>query len=227
VLNIALIDASIGATPAQENFERVLSADLTGFKVSDGIDPPPVPTVKSDFDAVIVTGSQCSVYEDRPWIHRLTDWARAVHEAGVPMLGICWGHQFLAQALGGRIVAMAEYELGYETIRRTAESPLFEGLPEEFVAFETHSDRVYELPEGARLLAENERGIQAFELDGSYGVQFHPEYDLETAEQVTKRKDLPEEQIAAVLAEITPEASEAARPARRVFENFESIVAAR
>lgn len=225
MLNIALIDASIGATPAQENFERVLSADLTGFKVSDGIDPPPVPTVQSDFDAVIVTGSQCSVYEDRPWIHRLTDWAREVHEAGVPILGICWGHQFLAQALGGRIVAMAEYELGYETIRRTDQSPLFEGIPEEFVAFETHSDRVYELPEGATLLAENERGIQAFELDGSYGVQFHPEYDLDTAEHVTKRKDLPDEQIAAVLAEITPETYETAKAARRVFENFESIAA--
>ncbi|MFB6109535.1 MAG: type 1 glutamine amidotransferase [Halodesulfurarchaeum sp.] len=220
MLDIALIDASIGETPAQENFERVVPSELTAFKVSEG---DPLPTVESDFDAVLITGSQRSVYEDRPWIHRLTDWTREVHAAGVPMLGICWGHQLLAQALGGRVVAMDEYELGYETIERTAKSPLFEGIPETFVAFETHSDRVYELPAGAALLAENDRGIQAFEIGSTYGVQFHPEYDRETAEHVTKRKDLPPERIESVLAEITAEKYEAAKPARQVFENFEAI----
>ncbi|WP_095532144.1 type 1 glutamine amidotransferase [Halodesulfurarchaeum formicicum] len=224
VLDIALIDASIGETPAQRNFERVTEAALTGFKVSEGAEPPTVTGPEAAFDAVIVTGSQCSVYEDRPWIHRLTEWAREAHAAGVPLFGICWGHQFLAQALGGRIVAMDDYELGYRAITRTTESRLLDGIPETFVAFETHSDRVYELPEGATRLAENDVGIQAYRLGRTYGVQFHPEYDMETARKVTRGKDLPAERIESVLAEITPETFEKARPAARVFENFEAIV---
>ena len=222
--HLALIDASIGETPAQENLERETAAETTAFKASEGDIPPPPTDEAWRFDAVIVSGSQASVYEDREWIHELTAWARQVHAGGIPTLGICWGHQFLAQALGGRIVAMDEYELGYEQITQAAESRLLAGLPAAFLAFETHSDRVYELPEGARLLAENDRGIQAFELGQTYGVQFHPEYDLETAEHVTRRKDLPEERIQAALDGITAEASEEAKEATAVFENFEAIV---
>jgi len=224
VLDIALIDASIGDTPAQKNLEAMTEARTTTYKVSEG-DMPPPPTAEAwTDDAVIVSGSQSSVYEDREWIHELTDWARSLHAAAVPVLGICWGHQFLAQALGGRIVAMEEYELGYETIRQVRESQLLTGIPESFLAFETHSDRVYELPEGAVVLAENEVGVQAYELGTTYGVQFHPEYDLETAEKVTKRKDLPEERIESVLAGVTESAYEEAKNAARVFSNFESIV---
>ncbi|MFW6384222.1 MAG: type 1 glutamine amidotransferase [Halodesulfurarchaeum sp.] len=224
VTHLALVDASIGETPAQENLERETAAATTAFKASEG-EVPPAPTEDAwRFDGVIISGSQASVYEDRSWIHDLTEWARQVHAGGIPTLGICWGHQFLAQALGGRIVAMDTYELGYERITRVAESPLLAGMPERFLAFETHSDRVYELPEGAELLAENDRGIQAFELGSAYGVQFHPEYDIETAEHVTRRKDLPEERIRAVMEGITREAAEAAEVATAVFENFESIV---
>jgi GMP synthase (glutamine-hydrolysing) len=224
VTHLALVDASIGDTPAQANLERETSVATTAFKPSDGGVPPSPVDDAWQFDGVLISGSQASVYEDREWIHDLTRWARQVHAAGIPTLGICWGHQFMAQALGGRIVAMDRYELGYEHITQVAESRLLAGLPDEFLAFETHSDRVYELPEGARLLAENERGIQAFELGTTYGVQFHPEYDLETAEHVTRRKDLPAERIQGVLEGITPAAYEEAKAAAAVFENFEAIV---
>lgn len=224
VTTIAIIDASLGDTPAQENIERLTAAETIPFKASRGAIPPPPTSDVRGYDAGIVTGSQCSVYEDQKWIHELTDWAREAHAADVPILGICWGHQLLAQALGGRIVAMDEYELGYKTIRQVSESKLFAGISNEFVAFETHSDRVYELPDGAIRLAENDRGVQAFRMDQTYGVQFHPEYDRETAEHVTRRKDLPQERIQAVLEEITESTYEASKAARRVFENFETLV---
>ncbi|MFW5900888.1 MAG: type 1 glutamine amidotransferase [Halodesulfurarchaeum sp.] len=219
-----LIDASIGETPAQANLERMTPGATETFKVSEDDMPPPPTDDDWVYDGVIISGSQVSVYEDHEWIHELTEWARTVHAGGIPMLGICWGHQFLAQAFGGRIVAMDEYELGYETIRQITENQLLVGIPTEFVAFETHSDRVYELPESATLVAENEMGIQAFALGRSYGVQFHPEYDMETAEQVTIRKDLPETRIEAVLEGITESAYNEAKIAARVFENFASIV---
>ena len=224
VTHIAIIDASIGETPATENLERMTTTETTTFKASEGAIPPPPTDREWAFDAVIISGSQRSVYEDLSWIHDLTDWIRQVHAGGIPVLGICWGHQFLAQALGGRIVAMDRYELGYKTIERRGESQLFAGIPETFLAFETHSDRVYELPEGATELATNEVCNQAFRIGQTYGVQFHPEYDMETAEQVTKRKDLPEERIEDVLDGITEAAFEQAREAARVFENFEAIV---
>lgn len=224
VSHIAIVDASIGETPAQGNLERMTAAETTTFKVSEDDIPPPPSSADWTYDGVLISGSQVSVYEDLDWIHELTDWARTVHAGGIPMLGICWGHQFLAQALGGRIVAMDRYELGYKTIRQIEESRLFEGIPPEFVAFETHSDRVYELPDQAESLATNEVCNQAYRLGQTYGVQFHPEYDMETAEHVTERKELPEERIAAVLEGITEATYEEAKIAARVFDNFESIV---
>jgi GMP synthase - Glutamine amidotransferase domain len=221
---IAVVDASVGDTPAVTNFERELDASLTVYKPSDGYFPPSVSASNWDVDGVVISGSQTSVYDDHDWIHELTEWFRRVHAADIPTIGVCWGHQFIAQALGGRVVDMSEYELGYRGVRRVGEDPLFEGVPEEFVSFETHSDRVAELPSGARILAQNEYGTQAFRVGSAYGVQFHPEYDRETAEWVTREKDLPDDRIRAVLDGITDEAVADAAVAARLFDNFVAIV---
>jgi GMP synthase (glutamine-hydrolysing) len=118
---------------------------------------------------------------------------------------------------------MGEYELGYESIARVGEDPLFAGVPETFTSFETHSDRVAELPPGASVLARNEYGTQAFRVGSAYGVQFHPEYDRATAEWVTRGKDLPDDRIRAVLDEITDDAVADAAVATRLFDNFLAI----
>ena len=220
---LAVIDASIGETPAESNLRRELNANVTVYKLSEGEFPPSVSAAEWGFDGVIISGSQTSVYEDRDWIHEATEWIRRVHRADIPILGVCWGHQFLAQALGGRVVDMGEYELGYERIARLGDDPLFEGLPEEFTSFETHSDRVAEVPPGAATLARNDYGVQAFRVGSTYGVQFHPEYDRETAVWVTEGKDLPDERIRSVLDGITDESVEAARASKRIFDNFRRL----
>lgn len=222
---LAVLDASVGDTPAEANLRRELDADVTVYKISEGELPPTVSASDWQFDGVVISGSQTSVYDDLDWIHESTEWVRRVYEADVPILGICWGHQFLAQALGGRVVDMGEYELGYESIRRIGDDPLFDGVPGEFVSFETHSDRIAEVPPGAATLARNDIGVQAFRVGSAYGVQFHPEYDRRTAEWVTEGKDLPDERISAVLDGITDEAVEQARAATRVFDNFLEIAA--
>lgn len=221
---IAVIDASIGETPAEQNLRRELDTAVDAYKVSDGQFPPAVGTAAWSYDGVVITGSQTAVYDDHDWIDRTTEWFRSVHEAGVPTLGICWGHQFIAQALGGRVVDAGEYELGYREIERAADDPLFAGLPERFTSFETHSDEVAELPPGATELARNEFTIQAFRVDDAWGVQFHPEYDRQTAIEVTTGKDLPEERIQQVLDGITDEAIERAERTKRLFENLRAIV---
>ncbi|KOX95982.1 type 1 glutamine amidotransferase [Halorubrum tropicale] len=219
----AVIDASVGDTPAESNLRRELDADVAVYKPSEGEFPPSVSASGWRFDGVVISGSQTSAYDDRDWIHELTEWIRRVHLADVPTLGICWGHQFLAQALGGRVVDMGEYELGYERVVRLGEDPLFRGLPERFTSFETHSDRVAELPPGAATLARNGFGVQAFRLGNTYGVQFHPEYDRETAVWVTEGKDLPDERKRSVLEGITDESVEAARTSKQIFGNFRRL----
>ena len=222
---IALLDASLGDTPAERNVRREVDAELDAYKLPDGDRPPAVSTGAWRYDGVVISGSQTSVYDDHDWIHEATEWARRAHAADVPMLGICWGHQFLAQALGGRVVDVGDHELGYRTVRRVGESRLLDGLPPEFTAFETHHDRVAELPPGAVTTARNGFGVQAFRLGATHGVQFHPEYDRQTAEWVVEGKELPAERIERVLAAITDERVAAAEPVAGLFDAFVSFAA--
>ena len=224
---IALVDASIGDTRSERNFRRELDATVDAYKVSDGEFPPAVGTSGWSYDGVVITGSKTSVYDDRDWIGRTAEWFQSVQEAGVPTLGVCWGHQFIAQTLGGRVVDAGEYELGYREIDRVAADPLFAGIPERFTAFETHSDEVVELPPGATELARTGFSLQAFRVDAAWGVQFHPEYDRQTAAEVTAGKDLSDERIQRVLDGITNEAVGRAERTKRLFENFLAIATER
>jgi len=225
---IALFDASVGDTPAERNVRRELDATVTAFKVSESEFPEwPGADGSWPYDGVVISGSQTSVYDRESWMETLEELLRDLHELGVPMLGICWGHQFLAQALGGCVAAMDEYELGYERIERYDDSPLFASMPGEFVAFETHSDEVLQLPPGAVELAGNETSCQAFSLGPTYGVQFHPEYDLETVRKVVEGKreeGVDGERVDAVLEEATPERHAETAAANGVFENFLAVV---
>jgi GMP synthase (glutamine-hydrolysing) len=224
-VHIAVLDASIGDTPAERNFRRELDARVDVYKLSEGVFPPTVSARDWRYDGVVVSGSQTSVYDDHDWIHELTEWTRRARRADVPMLGICWGHQFLAQALGGRVVDMGEYELGYREVDRIGEDLLFEGLPERFTSFETHSDRVAELPPDASTLARNDVGLQAFRVGSTWGVQFHPEYDRRTAEWVVEGKDLPDDRIETLLDGIGEETAAKAAAAKRIFDNFTDFAA--
>ncbi|MEF8831400.1 MAG: gamma-glutamyl-gamma-aminobutyrate hydrolase family protein, partial [Halobacteriales archaeon] len=146
-------------------------------------------------------------------------WVADAVDAGLPHLGVCFGHQLLADVLGGEVADMGEYELGYRTVRHHG-GRLFDGIEEEFLAFATHSDAVTELPPGAELIAENDYGVHGFRKDPAFAVQFHPEYDLETAARVTRGKDLPDERIEAVLDGITEANYRRAVEAKQVFGNF-------
>ncbi|MFB6090348.1 MAG: type 1 glutamine amidotransferase [Halobellus sp.] len=215
---LALLDAS-KSEHTRRNFRRELDADLAEFDVTENELP-----ADFDFDGVVITGSRTSVYWDRDWIRPLLDYVAAADERDLPILGVCYGHQALASALGGRVEDMGEYEIGYREIEKVGDDDLFEGIPESFTAFTTHSDAVTELPPGAELLAENDYGIHAFRRGDAWGVQFHPEYDRDTAATVTKGKDLPDERIQSVLDGIDRENYDAACRTKRLFENFTSYV---
>jgi GMP synthase (glutamine-hydrolysing) len=214
---IALLNAAHAAEATSRNFRRELDAELVEFHCPEGEFPDEL-----RFDGLVVTGSRASVYWDREWIGRLKTRVADAVEAGIPALGVCYGHQLLASVLGGRVEDMGEYELGYRTIERVGESRLLDGINDEFTVFTSHSDRVAAPPPGATVLARNDYGIHGFRKDRAFAVQFHPEYDMATAASVTRGKDdqLSDARIRQVLDGITTENYEAARDVTRLFDNF-------
>jgi GMP synthase (glutamine-hydrolysing) len=135
--------------------------------------------------AAILTGSHSMVTERAPWSEQAAEWLRRAVRGGVPVLGICYGHQLLAYAHGGRV---ADNPLGREfgTVQVTldgaaATDELLGGLPARIPAHEGHTQSVLSLPPGAVRLAANDwDSHQAFRLgDRAWGVQFHPEFDAD------------------------------------------------
>lgn len=143
--------------------------------------PSPLPGV-GDADAFVLTGSSSSVTERAPWMLRTEAFIRAVATAHKPLLGICFGHQIVAQALGGLVTRNPRgREMGAMRVSRTGDDALFAGLPRAFDIHGTHVDAVAQLPPGAEVLATTPRDPHAAFRVGPWikGVQFHPEFDAD------------------------------------------------
>ncbi|RLM96699.1 type 1 glutamine amidotransferase [Haloarcula sp. Atlit-7R] len=219
---IALLNAAHDGDDNRRNFRRELDADLVEYDVTERELPDTFA-----FDGCLVTGSRASVYWDEPWIRELESWVTDAVDRNIAFLGVCFGHQLLAHTLGGTVEPMDEYEIGYRTVDHDGENELLAGVDESFTVFTTHSDRVAEVPPGATTFAENNYGIHGFRKENVFSVQFHPEYDPETAETVTKGKDdqLADERIEAVLDGVTEANYRAACEAKQLFDNFTEFAA--
>jgi GMP synthase (glutamine-hydrolysing) len=134
----------------------------------------------SGFAGLIVTGSASSVTERAPWILRTEEYlARAVAQRH-PVLGICFGHQLLGQALGGLVEKNPRgREMGTVAFEILADDPLLDRSVAPLLAHATHVDSVTVLPSGARVLAATALEPHAAVRFGerAWGVQFHPEFD--------------------------------------------------
>ena len=131
---------------------------------------------------VVITGSHAMVTDNLPWSVALAQWLPDVVTMGIPLLGVCYGHQLLATAMGGRVDFHPQGpEISTVTIDllpEAADDPLFAGLPPSFPVQAFHSQSVLSLPPGAVLLARNDfEPHHAFRIGAcAWGVQFHPEY---------------------------------------------------
>jgi GMP synthase (glutamine-hydrolysing) len=144
-------------------------------------DPPDF----NEISAVIITGSHAMVTSKSGWIKRLSAWLQQAARARIPLLGICFGHQLIAQTFGGLVAYHSKgMEIGTTVIKLTGEGqndPLFKVLPPSFPVHVAHAQTVVKLPPGARLLAGNTfEPHQAFSLGQNiWGLQFHPEFNAD------------------------------------------------
>ncbi len=179
-------------------FARLLAGNgftFRTFKVVDGQFPAKV----TECDGWLITGSRHGVYEDHPWIAPLEQFIRDCFAAQVPLVGICFGHQIIAQAMGGQVeryaggwaVGATDYDFG--------------GTPITLNAW--HRDQVTKAPFGAQVIAHNDFCTNAALLypGRALSVQAHPEFRPEFVDGLMKTRGkglVPDEVMAAAAARL-------------------------
>jgi len=158
---------------------RGLHLEFDYFSVLDDFFPDTV----SQCDAWLITGSRHAAYDELPWIPRLEEFIRSAAAEKIPMVGICFGHQIIAQALGGRVIKSEKgWGLGVNYYKITKPAPWMSGtIDSEIAVNAVHQDQVVEIPEEAELLASSEFCPNAMLAygDSIFTVQPHPEFDHE------------------------------------------------
>lgn len=141
-----------------------------------------LPDQHEGFAGILVTGSGAMVTDKEDWSEATADWLRDAIHAGVPTLGICYGHQLIAHALGGEVGYMPKRQMGTIEVLTNEEDadkdPLFAKAPNRFSAQVTHMQSVMRAPEGAVILAKSDADPHhAFRFgEHAWGLQFHPEF---------------------------------------------------
>jgi GMP synthase-like glutamine amidotransferase len=143
--------------------------DLVPYDACNGA----LPSSPDECEGWVATGSRRSVYDDEPWIHGLSGFVRSIRDAGAPYAGICFGHQLLAHALGGR-TARAENGWGagaHDMAVRDRE-------PHTVTLLYMHGDQVADVPDGGVVLGSTDHCRVAMLRVGSsmLGMQAHPEF---------------------------------------------------
>jgi len=160
------------------NMLRGHGLSFRNFAVVDG----QFPGGADDAEGWLITGSRYGAYEDHAWIAPLEELIRDIHTRNLPLIGVCFGHQIIAQALGGKVekfaggwaVGRTHYQQGDQTLALNA----------------WHQDQVTRRPHGARVLASNdfcENAILAYG-DTIWTVQPHPEFESSFVDGLTRTR---------------------------------------
>lgn len=149
------------------------------------------PADLSEYSGIFITGSKGSLTAPEPWMDDLLAAIRRAYGEGIPMLGVCFGHQAIARALLGKqgIRPSPKSELGWVDIERTGEDSVLSALPQSFRCFVSHFDEVTPGVPELRVLARSERcPVEAFQVGTTptWGVQFHPEMDPKESETLVR-----------------------------------------
>ena len=150
--------------------------------------PPHVDTC----DAYLITGSRHGVNDDVPWISKLEDFIRDLHTAQKKVIGICFGHQLIAKALGGKVIKSPKgWGVGMSKNKITHQKPWMIPPRDKFNLLISHQDQVIDLPPGAEVLASNEAcPFYMVQIGNNLTVQGHPEFSKAYSQALIEyRKD--------------------------------------
>lgn len=196
-------------------FKRMLAGrgfDFVTYRALDGVLPADV----EDADGWLITGSKFGVYEGHDWIPPLEDFLRRSYAAHVPIVGVCFGHQILAQTLGGKVekfsggwsVGATDYDLSSSALRATVMA--------------WHQDQITRLPEGATVIGKSDfcRYAMLSYGDRALSIQPHPEFTNPFMKDLleSKREILPLE-----IAQSATESLDAALTSSSIADQFEAF----
>lgn len=154
-----------------------------------------MPAAPAQADGWLVTGSRHGVYDDLPWIAPLKAFLRDCIAAGAPVVGVCFGHQILAEAMGGRVVKSDQgWALGVQDYDVVARPGWMAGVPDRFAVRALHQDQIVALPAGATVLARSAQCAVAAlaygdpEAPDAISLQPHPEFAPEFIDELIARR---------------------------------------
>lgn len=140
------------------------------------------PHAPTEHDAWLITGSRHAAYDDLPWIRWLAEFIRAIDAARIPLVGICFGHQLIARALGGEVHKAAQgWGVGVHEAAIETRAPWMEDAAPALHLVVSHQDQVTTLPPGAERLAGSAFcPIAMYRIaDHVFAMQAHPEFSRE------------------------------------------------
>jgi GMP synthase (glutamine-hydrolysing) len=146
------------------------------------------------YDGIILSGSPASLIDPAPWMHAAAELAREADRRGIPVLGVCFGHQLVGWAWGGTVrINPNGWEVGTVEVELTDEGrrdPLFDGLPPRLRVNQSHRDEVATLGPGVATLASGGKTQhQAIRVSEHVrGVQFHPEMDRVVVRRIIEHR---------------------------------------
>jgi GMP synthase-like glutamine amidotransferase len=174
-----LIRGQFPSYPAM--FEALLRPHIPGLRchVVAVLDGDALPNPEAT-DVALITGSPAGVYDDLPWIATLKHWVQRAADCGVPQVGICFGHQLMAEAFGGRAhKAPQGWGLGRHAYRVNGAEPWMGSAQQALHLAAIHQDQVLEVPSTARILAHSAfTPYAALVYDHAPAISFqgHPEF---------------------------------------------------
>ena len=180
--------------------------------------------------AVVITGSHAAVTEDLSWSVAIEKWIPNLIQSNIPILGICYGHQLLARAMGGIVDFHAKgIEIGttsIEIVANSTQDPLFKGLPKIFKAHVSHSQTVTRLPDQAVQIAKNSfEPNHGFRIrQSAWGIQFHPEFDEKIMAAYAENMEATIKESGLILSEILDKIEPTPIPLK-ILERFGRLVA--
>ena len=169
-------------------FEELIGPgfDYQRFDVASGELPDPA----RPHEAYLVTGSSAGVYDDLPWIAAASDFLRAV-KGRSKLVGVCFGHQLMAQAFGGRVIKSPNgWGIGLHTYRMADREPWMDAEAPIAVAV-SHQDQVVEAPPNARVIggsAFTPMGVLAWDDQPAISMQCHPEFSAPYAKALLETR---------------------------------------